>query len=481
MTSHSFSLRELASFLWSHNDLPDLRLFSRLVLVLESLVTRLQDLPLALQRNALRGTRRWVNNSRISPSRLLSTARRKLLVDLLPFPELVIAHDSSEIDEHGRQCPEDAGPLRSSHARGYMTHWSVACGLDGLVHGAVDAWAWTRSWDLQKQDHHERDMSDKESSKWDRGIHRSERLLRAAGFRGILWHAEDREADIFEHLVHQKQLDRKVVVRGDLARKATVWVGKAKVDIESFFTNMPSKSTISHRVDSRVRSKSNGLTHKERNAKLEIRYANVLRCAPKRYSAKAPFGKGLPLGVVEIKEVETPEGVSPLHWILWTNHPIDSIEQAFKVKGIYQNRWGIEEFFFVCKTGCRLEEEHVDGLISFQRLLVVVMVAATHLLRWVSTARSQPEQAASELVEHETREAIKETCDFDRIPYPKKKWTIGDLVLLLARLGGYEVRRTTTYGWQAVWKGWARVQRHRAIVEHDRKRRGRRDPREEFP
>jgi hypothetical protein len=434
------------------------------------LLAKLGDLPVALQRAAHRAWRRWVNNPRISAKRLLVSARRTLLEPLRDEAHLVVAHDSSEIDQHGRDCPDDAGPLRSSNARGYLTHWAVASALGGARFGAIDAWAWTRSWDLRKQDHHQRDMADKESSKWDRGIHRAERLLRAAGFSGQLSHVEDREADIYEHLVHQKQAERDVVVRCDLARKPCVFVGLKRVPLETFLATLPAAATFKRTVDSRLRDKKRGLTHQKRQASLEIRFSNVTRCPTKRYTKEA-YKKGLPLGVVEVREVHAPEGVEPLHWILWCIQPVNNLEEARQAVAKYETRWSAEDFFFVSKTGCDLEKAHVDSLESFQRLMVVVMVAATHLVRWVNSARTTPAQPAGEQVEPETVQAIREACDFHRISCPRRAWTIGEMVLVLARLGGYEPGKEKRYGWRVVWRGWARVREHQAIVSHDRSQR----------
>lgn len=158
-------------------------------------------------------------------------------------------------------------------------------------------------------------------------------------------------------------------------------------------------------------------------------------------------------------------------WILWSISPVDTLEQAKKVQAKYESRWRVEDYFFVCKTGCGLESKHVDGLESFQRLMVVVMVAATHVVRWVSAARTTPTDAAQAHVEPETARAIREACDFHRIPCARGRWTIGAMVLLLAQLGGYEPRKDRRYGWQVVWRGWARVAEHQAIVEHERSRR----------
>jgi hypothetical protein len=41
------------------------------------------------------------------------------------LPKVLIAHDPVEFDLHGRDEPDDAGPLRSSQARGDLLHYGV--------------------------------------------------------------------------------------------------------------------------------------------------------------------------------------------------------------------------------------------------------------------------------------------------------------------------------------------------------------------
>lgn len=464
--------KQLVKSLWSEEHLPDLRLFTRLVLVVQTMVTKLQDVAVGLRRALRRGSTRFFNNPRISAKILWVQARSHLLAPLLPLNQILVAHDSSEIDQHGRDCPDDAGPLRSPNARGYMTHWSVACSPDGLIHGALQAWAWKRSWELRNQDHGKRSMNDKESSKWDKGIGRSERVLRELGFQGSCRHVEDREADIFEHLVHQKEKRRSLVVRCDLSRNPTVWVKGKKVPLQEHLAEQPVvwQETIS--VDSRTRNRAKGLQHKERQATLAFRYCTVQRCAPKNYKNAKYTKQGLELGVVEVREIDAPADVEPLHWILWSVEAVKTLEQALQVRQDYRGRWGVEEYFFVCKTGCGLETEHVDSLASFERLMVVVMVVASHLLTWVNASALTPTQKANELVEPQTIDAIKQACSYHRIDWPRGRLSIQSLVLVLAKLGGYEPRPDRTFGWRVVWTGWQRVQQYRDIVDFDRAARG---------
>jgi hypothetical protein len=472
--STPLAAKDLVRFLWSPKLLPDLRLFARLILVVGLLLTHLHQAPVALHRALRRGATRFFNNKRISAKLLRVSALRTLLAPLSTLDELVLAHDSSEIDEHGRGCPDDAGPLRSRHARGYMTHWAVAGAMDGTLYGIVDAWAWKRS-DQPKADHHERDMRDKESKKWDQGIRKADRVLRASGFAGTLHHAGDREEDIYEHLVHQHQDDRSLVVRADISRQTNLLVGKRKVELKAFLPTLPVAATMTRTIDSRTRHATRGVQHRPREVKLEIRFANVVRCAPKDYKKKA-FAAGLPLGLVEIREVDAPADVEPLHWVLWSVQPVSTLEQALRAQRIYECRWGAEEFFFVAKTGCGLESEHVTNLASFERLMAVVMAVATHLVRWVSAAQQTPTQPVSVHVEPETVAAVKQACAFHRIDWPRGQVRVGAFVQVLARLGGHEPSGRKAYGWRVVWRGWARVEEHRAIVEHERERARREEP-----
>lgn len=453
--------------IWSAEDVPDLRLFQRLMAVVALLVTRLQVLPVVLRRAMRRGATRFFNNHRISAKRLAMTAHKKLLAPLAQQSELIVAHDSSEIDEHGRGVPSDAGPLRSSNSRGYMIHMSVGMSPDGLMHGLIDAWAWTRSWELRNGDHDRRSMKDKESSKWDKGIDQAEKLLKENGFKGKAWHVEDREADIFEHLGNQKAKKRLLVVRCDLSKERNVLVNGEKIALTQMLDSLPVQSTVKIEVDSRVRDKARGQTHCKRTATLAIKYSAVTLCAPKRYNEKQ-YKQGLLLWVVQAQEVDAPQDTEPLHWVLWSLAPVNTLEDALKVKDTYQSRWGVEEFFFVCKTGCRLEAEHIDSLASFQRLLIVVAVTATHLVRWTSAARTTPEQPAIDLVESETLQALADACKFHGVKLPSALQTIGQVMLTLAKLGGYEPRPDKPYGWRIVWRGWTTLQQHRAIIAHYR-------------
>ena len=48
--------------------------------------------------------------------------------------------------------------------------------------------------------------------------------------------------------------------------------------------------------------------------------------------------------VVHVLEVDAPQGVEPIEWILLTSLPVESFDDAWLVIGYYEKRWLIEEW-----------------------------------------------------------------------------------------------------------------------------------------
>ena len=80
------------------------------------------------------------------------------------------------------------------------------------------------------------------------------------------------------------------------------------------------------------------------------------------------------LRLVDVREVEPPEGAEPLHWRLVTTHEIADTAKAWQVVAWYQARWIIEQLFRVMKSqGLQLE----DSQLASGERLVKLAAAAT--------------------------------------------------------------------------------------------------------
>ncbi len=68
---------------------------------------------------------------------------------------------------------------------------------------------------------------------------------------------------------------------------------------------------------------------------------------PKRLLAEFLFYGGISeiaMSVVEVREVDSPEGLEALHWFLLASEPVRTIEAAWTIIGWYEKRPVIEEY-----------------------------------------------------------------------------------------------------------------------------------------
>ena len=497
---------------WKQSDLPDARLYKRLVPTVARMLRVLQGpgdgMPVKDQRAERRGAQRLFDNARVDAKKLEASATERLRLTLAAatIATLVLPHDTTEVDLHGRFEPDDAGPLRSNHARGYLVHSCVAVNAtDGALLGLVSSKAWTRSWELRQGDNHSRAPEEKESRKWRDGIRLALKNLGPLPATHVLVHAMDREGHLYENFAFALDHHHLVVVRG----RADCNIGEGNGKLWAYMQSRPACEvdgepvTWTVHVENKPAKKKAGATspllpseitsapvkdrkdratsatavprpeHEkpvERDAMVTIRHARIT-LAPASKSDKGRRGrKPLKLWAVYVRESDPPADVEPVEWMLLTTCEVQSTEDALHVVDYYRARWGIEVFHKIFKTGLRMEKDHLPDLASFQRLLAVMAPVASHIARWTHAARVCPEQLAAPHVEPETIDVLAEACRMHRLPLPEGPWTIGLVVLRIAQLGGYEPRRDGQPGWLVIWRGWRVLETFRVTWEHARAR-----------
>jgi hypothetical protein len=460
---------------------PDLRLFKRVPKAIQALLAMRFTAPVKLARALRRGITRFVTNTRLHGAAMVAHVLNTNARAMRAEQRLVVAHDTSEIDRHGRGAPKDAGPLRSSEARGYLLHLAVASSLSGRLFGAISALSWTRSWDLRQGDHHSRPVSDRESRKWERGIEQAEKRLRAQGFTGDIFHVADREADLYRLLANQQQKKRHLIVRRDhLGRPRKVEAVPSRRDktqktrwipLQDKLDALAFQGSYTVEVDSRRTDRQRGLTHQVRTATVHFRFCEVRLQPPSRADSRGVAKDGLTVWLVEVKERQPPPGVEPLHWQLLSVDPVTEQKQAIELIEIYRLRWKCEDYIKVTKSGCQLETQHVDTLASFKRLLALSLATANQLVQVVAASREQSPPPLEQVMTPQTIEALRDTADYHRVALPPGPITVPQALQAVARIGGFEWCEGRQPGWLVLTRGWMRVLEHQAIVAHERQRR----------
>jgi len=190
-----------------------------------------------------------------------------------------------------------------------------------------------------------------------------------------------------------------------------------------------------------------------RTAIVELRSSRVNLDGPWRPSGwQQALGD---VGVVEVREVDAPEGVKePLHWILLTSLPCATLAAARRVVARYTARWWIEEYHKALKSGAGVEESQLERSDRLEPLIAILAVVALRLLSTKLLARSRPDSDEAAQSFGPEMLAILEK----KIGVPKGGWTNRNLIRSVAHLGGFIGRKGDGEpGWQTIWRGWQRL------------------------
>jgi hypothetical protein len=447
------------------------------------LFRRFMEPSMEISRAERRGYQRLCNNPRVLAERLAAKSYDTTIQAMRSCERVVLAHDSSEIDKVGRAEPDDAGPLRSNAARGYLLHGATAVdALSGSRLGLFETTAWTRSWRFTKHaDDDKRPPHKRESYKWRRGIRSAVRRAAAHRLSLTLVHALDREGDVHDNFTFAVREKHLVIVRASADRR----VAGAHKTLWSTMEALPVAGTDTLHVPVKVSRKARKAAEHEgevalqrfdravkragshRTVTLQLRYGSVTIDPPKKRKRKR---KPVTVNCVWVREEKAPSWCEPLEWMLLTTCPLNDLADAWRVVEEYKLRWGCEDVHKVLKHGFGLEDDAVDSIESFRRQLAILVPLATHVMQWTYAARESPGQPASKYMEASELQLLSLASKHAKLAETRPPRTLGELVLRLAALGGYEFVKGRPPGWQVVWRGWRRLRDFAEILDFANRR-----------
>lgn len=442
---------------FKQEDVPDARLFHRLKLTARGILRAMMDegdeRPLNVRRAERRGASRLYANARIDADLLCQRAQERCVEAIGALPRVLVAHDTVEFDKHGRYEPDDAGPLRSSEARGYLVHHGVVLDPqnDARV-GVLYMLAWTRPYPAGKRPAGKRRVPrvwDNEDEKWTKGVKEAHRALEHQGFRGHARHLFDHEGSSYATLAKSKRMHRDVVARTRVDR----CIREGNGELFAYLHAQPVAARWPLEVEEHTKNYARGARRRRRIAEVELHFAPVT-LLPNHHYAGRLYRKGLPVWAVYVHEPNPPPGSEPLEWMLLSVQPVTTKVEAQDAVLDYKCRWGAEDINKVFKSGCHAELAVVPDLEAFKRLLAVAWPIAAHIARWTYASRVCPLELAEPHIGLEAIEALKMACRYHHLPLPHRPWTLRDVILRLAQMGGYEKRKDQPPGWKVIWRGW---------------------------
>ena len=156
--------------------------------------------------------------------------------------------------------------------------------------------------------------------------------------------------------------------------------------------------------------------------------------------------------VILAREEAPPAGEKPVEWLLLTNEPVTTLDDAVLRIGWYRRRWLAEIFFRILKSGCRVEALQLATVERLERALVIYLVIAWRILYLITLGRDGPDLPCEVAFTAEEWRAA--WLMAKRQPPPAAPPTLGEMMRLVAGFGGFLGRKGDGHpGPKALWEG----------------------------
>ncbi|MEZ4919813.1 MAG: IS4 family transposase [Saprospiraceae bacterium] len=233
-------------------------------------------------------------------------------------------------------------------------------------------------------------------------------------------HVADREADFYEMLLEFGQNRRKnehLIVRVNQDRLLGQMQGRGRprsnhegdeqvqtgLGLRISFPNRTPLSKLVEQLPVMALWTLNLPANPKRKARLaqvKLRYAQQVplrrpKNLYKRTYQAAPLPLFIRMNVIDLQE-ELPPGADyqPLHWRIYTSHPLENNEQAKQVIQWYCWRWKIELLFASVKAkGLNLEFALLEHAERLKKLAILVLMAAIQVIQLIQARDGESKQS----------------------------------------------------------------------------------------
>ncbi|MFC6550371.1 IS4 family transposase [Cohnella cellulosilytica] len=388
---------------------------------------------------------RLLDNEQITEEVVLQAHRKATLGHMKAQGESIIlaVQDTTTVNYTSLQQTEGLGDIGGAIGnRGLIVHSSLAVRPNGIALGLLDQMIWTRKPEERgkRNDRSPRPIEEKESYKWLKSMDNS-----SAGIpEGIrLVHVGDREADVYEFFDHALASEQEFLVR--------VVQNRLTLEADKLFDGVKQEPSCGQIVVEIPRDTRRNLP--EREATLDIRYGRAQVKVPANLPNKWLNSRSASLSIVYVRELNPPAGVEPIAWYLVTSLAVESLEEAVEKINWYMQRWKIERFHYILKSGCAIEKLQNRTAERLQKLILIYSLISVRILGMTYLARQLPEACCTLYLEEEEWKVL--YCIAHRTSTaPPTPPTIQTAVLCLAKLGGFLGRKGDgDPGVKVLWRG----------------------------
>lgn len=432
---------------WVENEFRDIgirdnRLVKRLIKTVKSLSEdSAQSIPQALNKPSdIKATYRLLDNHRVSPEAIMNAHKEKTIDRIKSYDTVLIIQDTTTIDFTNH--PEIKGiglKGKYDYSKGFLLHSALAVTTQGVPLGVLSKEIWTRNPEEKgkSKNRHRYNTSQKESNKWLKSLTESTNGI-SSSIKTIT--ICDRESDLYDFFLHAKLENKDFLVRAANKRKVYEEINSKEISGE-VIVNIPR--------DTREKQPS-------REAVLSIKYSPITLLP----SEKKKNFKGKPsleLYAVSAKEKNPPKGVKPIEWFLITSLQVLTLEDAFEKIQWYKERWKIERFHYILKSGCKIEELQFDTVERIDKAISLYMIIAWRILWFTYESRENPNSSCEKILEKDEWKVLYSIVN-ETNSIPNTPPSIKEITTMIAKLGGFMGRKGDGEpGCKVIWRGLRRL------------------------
>lgn len=384
---------------------------------------------------------RFFSNPKVKPKQILEPHIEQTLKRIETHPVVLAIQDTTSLKYHSHKKTEGLGEIskvRDTSIQGLFMH-SVECVTpQGLPLGFIDQMIWARQ-EEKGSSKKVKAMEEKESIRWIECLKKTSELTKDRSSKVIT--VCDREADIYEFFLEAKTLEHDVLVRCFHDRS----INDDGEQIWEYVEGLP----IAGRTTVEVKKTQK---RQARTASLNVRHGEV-EVHPPDTSHNTEV---LSLSVVYVKELYPPAGEEPLEWLLLSTLAVPTFESAVEKVAWYKNRWAIEVFHKIMKSGLNVEACRLDEADRLIRFLTLMTVIAWRMLWMTYIQRTSPDAPATTVLSETELKVLYYVTHKKKLP--QKIPSLRDAIHWIARKGGFLDRKGDGEpGMITLWRGWNRL------------------------
>lgn len=370
--------------------------------------------------------------------------------------ELICIQDTTEYNyNHHKDIlkKDQLGTISDNYSLGLRVHPMLVMDYDGFPYGISSLQILNRLG--KEQDRHERKyqqlpIEEKESYRWIKSI--AETKTRLAKSKSLTIVA-DRESDIYQLWCRTLDSKTHLVIRTAFKRKFIDEQGAEVLPVSAPALLGRQQLYISGRF---------GKVDKSRMADLSIYSQSAYTLKPKWKSKnKTQDADKIQLYVVTVHEKVPPDAIvkDPIEWILLTDIPVTSLEQATQIITIYKSRWNIEQVFRLTKQkGFDLEESQLETAHGLSNMITLVLIAAIRIFQMVKS-RYDENRSATDVFDVKQIELLKKISPglegkTQKSKNPNEENSLAFYVWVVARLGNWKPEDRDPPGPITLKRGW---------------------------